>query len=414
MGMTMGQEGGGPALAGPALAGVRVLDATRVLAGPYCTMVLADLGADVVKVERPEGGDDTRSWGPPYLGDPAAGLSAYFLAVNRNKRSVALDLRSGAGRQLFLELAAHSDVVIENFAPGVAERLGLEHAALCAAKPDVVHCSITAFGRRAPGPGYDLVIQGRSGLMSVTGEPDGAPLKVGVALTDVIAGLHAASAILAAVLSQRQTGRGQHVEINLMGSTVAALVNIAQAYLVDGRPPRRFGNAHPQIVPYEVYATGDGYITIGAGNDKLFAGLCAVLGRPELAADARFADNPARVANRVALNAILKPLLAVRATEPLLQELAAAGVPAGSVADLPSLFGTPASAPPGVQLLELAAGYDTRYLSVGPVAEMPGLRPNPHGAPLLGQHTAQVLEELLGVAPGRVAELEHEGAIKTA
>ncbi|MDE0229886.1 MAG: CoA transferase [Spirochaetaceae bacterium] len=407
--MTGQQDVGG----GAALAGVRVLDATRVLAGPYCTMVLADMGADVVKVERPAGGDDTRAWGPPYLGDPADGLSAYFLAVNRSKRSVAIDLRSERGRRLFLDLAGKSDVVVENFAPGVAERLGLDHAALSAARPDLVHCSITAFGRK-PGPGYDLVIQGLSGLMSLTGEPDGFPMKVGVALTDVIAGLHAASAILAAVISRQRTGRGQHLEVNLMGSTVAALVNVAQAFLLNGNPPRRFGNAHPQIVPYEVYAAGDGYLTIGAGNDKLFTGLCTVLGCPELLHDARFGDNSARVANRAALNAVLTPLIARRAVAELVGELTAAGVPAGAVADLPGVFGAPPAAPAGVNLLELAAADDRRYLSVGPVVEMPGLRGHPCGAPLLGQHTHEVLAELLGLAAPRLAELEREGAIATA
>ena len=405
-----GQQGDG---GGAALAGVRVLDASRVLAGPYCTMVLADMGADVVKVERPAGGDDTRAWGPPYLGDPADGLSAYFLAVNRNKRSVAIDLRSERGRRLFLDLAAHSDVVVENFAPGVAERLGLDHEALCAARPDLVHCSITAFGRK-PGPGYDLVIQGMSGLMSLTGEPDGAPMKVGVALTDVIAGLHAASAILAAVVNRQRTDRGQHLEVNLMGSTVAALVNVAQAFLLNGRPPRRFGNAHPQIVPYEVYAAGDGYLTIGAGNDKLFTGLCTVLGCRELLRDRRFGDNSARVANRAALNAVLTPLIERRAVAELVAELTAAGVPAGAVADLPGVFGAPPAAPPGVNLLELAAEADRRYLSVGPVVEMPGLRGDPRGAPLLGQHTHQVLAELLGLAAPHLADLEREGAIATA
>ncbi|MCY4481893.1 MAG: CoA transferase [Spirochaetaceae bacterium] len=407
--MTRRQDAGG----GAALAGVRVLDATRVLAGPYCTMVLADMGADVVKVERPVGGDDTRAWGPPYLGDPADGLSAYFLAVNRNKRSVAIDLRSTRGRRLFLDLAANSDVVVENFAPGVAERLGLDHAALCAARPDLVHCSITAFGRK-PGPGYDLVIQGMSGLMSLTGEPDGEPMKVGVALTDVIAGLHAASAILAAVISRQRTGQGQHLEVNLMGSTVAALVNVAQAFLLNGHPPRRFGNAHPQIVPYEVYAASDGYLTIGAGNDKLFTGLCTVLGCRELLHDARFGDNSARVANRAALNAVLTPLIAARAVAELVGELTAAGVPAGAVADLPGMFGAPPAAPPGVNLLELAAAGDKRYLSVGPVVEMPGLRGDPHGAPLLGQHTHEVLTELLGLAAPQLTGLEREGAIASA
>ena len=408
--MTGQQDGGG---GGAALAGVRVLDASRVLAGPYCTMVLADMGADVVKVERPAGGDDTRAWGPPYLGDPADGLSAYFLAVNRSKRSVAIDLRSERGRRLFLDLAGKSDVVVENFAPGVAQRLGLDHAALCAARPDLVHCSITAFGRK-PGPGYDLVIQGLSGLMSLTGEPDGFPMKVGVALTDVIAGLHAASAILAAVISRQSTGEGQHLEVNLMGSTVAALVNVAQTFLLNGRPPRRFGNAHPQIVPYEVYAAGDGYLTIGAGNDKLFTGLCTVLGCPELLHDERFGDNSARVANRAALNAVLTPPIARRAVAELVAELTAAGVPAGAVADLPGVFGAPPSAPPGVNLLELAAASDRRDLSVGPVVEMPGLRGDPCGAPLLGQHTHEVLAELLGLAAPHLADLEREGAIATA
>src|SRR5919204_4091639 len=277
----------------PPLAGVRVADLSRVLAGPYCTMVLADLGADVVKVERPGVGDETRGWGPPYTG----GESAYYLSVNRGKRSCAIELSTDQGRALAFELCARADVVIENFKIGTAARMGLDRASVAERNPNVVYCSITGFGsrRNPPGrPGYDFVAQAETGLMSITGPEEGPPYKVGVALVDVLTGLHAAAAVLGAL----HGGEGARIEVPLLDSGLAALVNVAQNALVTGRDPERHGNAHPNIVPYQTFETASGRIAVAAANDGLFRALCAVLGRPELAEDERFATNAARVENR--------------------------------------------------------------------------------------------------------------------
>ncbi len=394
----------------PALDGLKVLDVSRVLAGPYCSMILADLGADVIKVERPPGGDDTRAWGPPYLGDPSQGLSAYYLSVNRGKRSVCVDLKSQAGRDLFLAMVGKADVLIENFAPGVADRLGLGTEAIAVANPQIVHGSITAFGEQA-GPAYDLVIQGMSGLMSITGAQDGPPMKVGVAITDVIAGLQAASAILAAVVARQRTGRGDRISVGLLSSAVAALVNIGQAYLVNGTPPHRWGNAHPQIVPYQVFVSADGYFTVAAGNDKLFGKLCQVIGKAELAADSRFATNPQRVVNRAALIGLLEPIFAAKSTSEWLDALGAADVPCGPVCDLPELFGG-SKPPPGVELPELETSSGAAYRTVGPPAQMNGRCHQLKAAPLVGEHTDQVLRELLELEPQRLKELRTSGVIQ--
>src|SRR5437764_11862476 len=278
------------------LEGIRVVDLSRVLAGPYCAMLLADLGADVVKVERPGEGDETRTWGPPYAG----GEAAYFLAVNRSKRSVAVDLKQPEGRALVLDLCAQADVVLENFRPGAAERLGLDAAAVHDRNPAVVYCSITGFGKRGPRdrPGYDFVVQAESGLMAITGEPDGPPTKIGVALVDVLTGLNAAVAILAALRRRDLGGTGERIEISLLDSALAALVNVAQNALVTGEEPGRFGNAHPSIAPYQPFRAADGWVAVAAANDGLFARLCEVLGRSELARDERFRTNAARVRNR--------------------------------------------------------------------------------------------------------------------
>src|SRR5437763_7175766 len=277
----------------PPLDGLRVLDLSRVLAGPYCTMVLADLGADVIKIERPGAGDETRGWGPPYTG----GESAYYLSVNRGKRSCAIDLSTDDGRRLALELCARADVVIENFKLGTAERMGLDRESVGKRNPKVVYCSITGFGstRQPPGrPGYDFVAQAESGLMSITGAPDGEPMKVGVAMVDVLTGWHAAVAILAAV----NRGEGERIDVSLLDSGLAGLINVASNVLVAGGVPRRHGNAHPNIVPYQSFPTGDGWIAIAAPNDGLYRKLCEALGAPELASDERFATNADRVDNR--------------------------------------------------------------------------------------------------------------------
>jgi crotonobetainyl-CoA:carnitine CoA-transferase CaiB-like acyl-CoA transferase len=304
------------------LAGVRVADFSRVLAGPYCTMLLADLGADVVKVEKPGEGDATRSWGPPFA---EGGESAYFLAVNRGKRSAALDLGSPGGRAAALRLCAESDVVLENFREGGAERLGLGPDDVRAVRPDVVYCSIRGVGEGRPG--YDLIAQAESGLMHVTGPADGAPHKVGVAIVDVLAGLNAAVAICAAL----RMGGGDRIEVSLLGAALSALVNVAQSALVTGEEAARHGNAHPSIVPYEPFRAADGWIVVAAANDGLFRRLCEVVGAEDLADDDRFATNPSRVAHRLDLVPRLGDRLAERTVDEWLRTLAAAGVPAGRV-----------------------------------------------------------------------------------
>ena len=314
----------------PPLDGVRVLDLSRVLAGPYCTMILADLGADVTKVERPGSGDETRTWGPPYAG----GESAYYMSVNRSKRSVAIDLSTTEGQQRALQLAGDSHVVIENFRVGTAERMGLGYEDVAARNPTVVYCSITGFGsdRQPPGrPGYDFVAQAESGLMSITGDADGEPTKVGVAVVDVLTGLHASAAILAALYK----GEGERIEVSLLDSALAALVNVAQNTLVTGEEPQRHGNAHPNIVPYETFRASDGHLAIAAANDGLYRRLCDVLEAPELAEDPRFASNPGRVKHRQLLIPLIAERLATRSAEEWLTALDAAGVPAGKIRSVP-------------------------------------------------------------------------------
>jgi crotonobetainyl-CoA:carnitine CoA-transferase CaiB-like acyl-CoA transferase len=389
------------------LAGVRVVDLSRVLAGPYATMLLADLGADVVKVERPGEGDETRGWGPPYSGD----VAAYFLAVNRSKRSVALDLKQPEGRALALDLCTSADVVIENFRPGTAARLGLDAAAVHARNSRVVYCSITGFGEREPRdrPGYDFIVQGESGLMAITGEPEEPPTKVGVALVDVVTGLHAAIAILAALRRRDLGGSGERIAISLVDSALAALVNVAQNALVSGEEPQRYGNAHPSIVPYEVFATADGWITVAAANDGLYRRLCDALERPELAADQRFATNAARVRNREELLPLLRDAFLRRPSDDWVAALGAAGVPVGKIRGV--LEALRAAAPATVQVTHPSVGE--LELVAPPFAfESAGLR-SAEPPPLLGQHTREVLTEL-GIDEERLAGLLGRSVVATA
>jgi CoA:oxalate CoA-transferase len=371
----------------PPLAGVRVADLSRVLAGPYCTMVLADLGADVVKVERPEGGDETRSWGPPFAG----GEAAYYLSVNRSKRSCALDLSQPEGRELALELCARADIVVENFKVGGADRLGVGYAQVSERNPHVVYCSITGFGsEREPRgrPGYDFVAQAESGLMSITGPEDGRPYKVGVALVDVLTGLHAAAAVLAAL----HGGEGARVEVPLLDSGLAGLVNVAQNALVTGREPERHGNAHPNIVPYQDFETLSGRIAVAAANDGLFRALCSVMGLEELPADERFARNAGRVEHREELVPVLAERFRERSAEEWLTELDAAGVPAGKVRSVPDALAAAAQAgrPATVSVDHPTAG--ALDLVASPI--WGATRANPTPPPLLGEHTRDVLAEL--------------------
>jgi len=371
------------------LAGIRVADFSRVLAGPLATMLLADLGADVVKVERPETGDDTRGWGPPFV----EGDAAYFLSLNRNKRSVTLDLSTDDGRSAARRLALGSDVVVENFRPGLMQRFGLDHRTLSAERPDLVYCSLTAFGDQAgTRPGYDIIVQALSGLMSFTGQPGGEPTKVGVALLDVICGLYAANAVQAALLRRSSTGRGGRVTVSLFDASVAALVNQAANYLLGGLVPVPLGNAHPNIVPYQLFETSDRPFILAAGNDRLFERTCEVIGRPELASDERFLTNADRVRNREALIPILSEAFAARTVDEWVEALEAASVPSAPVRTVDEVF-TSAEGAAALQevddpvrgLLRLVAEPIHVDGRVTPVRMPP---------PRLGEHTEQVLSEL--------------------
>ena len=366
------------------LDGLRVVDLSRVLAGPYCTMLLADLGADVIKVERPGQGDETRGWGPPYAG----GESAYYLSINRSKRSVALDLSVERDREAAVELCARADVVVENFRAGTADRLGLGYDALSARNPKLVYCSITGFGsgREPPGrPGYDFIAQAESGLMSITGF--GEPTKVGVAIVDVMTGVHAAVGVLAALRS----GEGARIEVPLLDAGLASLVNVASGALVTGEEPGRMGNAHPHIVPYQPFRAADGWVAVAAPNDGLYGRLCDAIGHPELASDERFTSNAARVANREALIALLEPVFAARPAEEWVTALDAVGVPAGKIRGVLEAFEAAAEAGE-------AATVDVDHPTAGrlPLVRSPirGDLREPSPPPLLGEHTEEVLREL--------------------
>ncbi|MCC6803729.1 MAG: CoA transferase, partial [Anaerolineae bacterium] len=318
------------ALANSALSDVRVLDFTRVLAGPFCTMMLADMGADVIKVESRDG-DETRQWGPPF---DAQGRSAYYLSVNRNKRSLTLDLKSAAGRQIAQRLAVQSQIVVENFKPGGMAAFGLGYDDLRAQNPALVYASISGFGQTGlyrERPGYDFVIQAMSGLMSITGARDGEPSKVGVAIADVIAGLFASASILAALRHAERTGEGQRLDIALLDTQIAALVNVASNALVSGETPGRYGNAHPSIVPYETFRAADGEFALAVGNDRQFAQLCQLIAQPGWASDERFSTNPARVRNRAALIPLLNAVFASRPAAEWVAGALALGIPAGSL-----------------------------------------------------------------------------------
>ena len=404
-----------------ALAGRRVLDLSRVLAGPWAGQLLADLGADVVKVERPGAGDDTRAWGPPWLkdgqGEPTT-ESAYYLSANRNKRSVTIDMGTPQGQALLREMAASADILIENFKVGGLAQYGLDYASLKALNPRLIYCSITGFGQTgpyAPRAGYDFLIQGMGGLMSLTGRPDGAagegPMKVGVALTDVMTGLHAAVGILAALAHRERTGEGQHIDLSLLDVQVATLANQAASYLVGGAVPRRLGNAHPSIVPYQDFPTANGYMIIAVGNDGQFEKLCATLGRPEWSRDERFVTNPQRVRNREALVALIHGVTVTRSTEAWIAAMEAAGVPCGPINRLDQVFADPQVQARGMRI-EMAhplAGQvplvaNPIKLSASPVRyDLP--------PPMLGEHTEEVLQCWLGLGPEAFAELRDKKVV---
>jgi crotonobetainyl-CoA:carnitine CoA-transferase CaiB-like acyl-CoA transferase len=393
------------------LAGLRVLDASRVLAGPFCGQALGDLGADVIKVERPGAGDETRGWGPPFAAD---GLSAYYLSCNRNKRGLTLDLAHPEGARLFRELAKRSDVVLENFRAASAAKLGLSPPALLADNPRLVVCTISGFGRTGPWaelPGYDFAVQALSGLMSITGPPEGPPYKVGVAVTDVLTGLYAAVAVLAALRSREHTGRGCAIDLALFDCAVAAQVNVAQAYLTGGAVPPRQGNAHLQIVPYELFPTADSWLVLAVGNDGQWQRFCAAAGRPDLAADPRFTTNPDRVQNRSVLVSLVEAVMRTRPAAEWQAALTAADVPHAPVWTYAEAFASPPAA--ARRLRVEARDADGRPLPlVGSPFHLDGAAPPPPAPPpALGEHTEAVLAELLGLDAARVAELRRQGVV---
>ncbi len=400
------------AVRGP-LDGIRVVDCSTVLAGPYCTMLLADLGADVVKVEPPEG-DATRGWGPPWVGDEAAGTrtAAYFLSVNRNKRSLRLNLRTEGGREVLGRLLAQGDVLVENFRAGAFERRGFSDSVLAALNPDLVHLAIGGYGIGGPDaskPGYDFVIQATGGLMSITGAPDGPPTKVGVAISDVVSGLFGAVSVLAGLLAKPRAG-GQRVDVSLLGSTLAVLVNQAHNAFVTGRPPGRRGNAHPNIVAYETFATADGVIAVGVGSERQWLRLCEALGIPEVGMDPRFATNGDRVERRDELVPMLAARFASDTSAAWLARLDAAEVPAGPLLDVLEAFSTPQAEAIGarVPMTHPALGFVDQIRSPFDFAATPASIRTP--PPLLGEHSDAVLAEL-GFDAAAVASFRAGGVV---
>ncbi|NMG53582.1 CaiB/BaiF CoA transferase family protein [Aromatoleum aromaticum] len=404
-----------------ALSHIRVLDLSRILAGPWAGQILADLGADVIKVERPGEGDDTRHWGPPFLKDAQGhdtDVAAYFLCANRNKRSITVDMTKPDGRQLLRDLAGKCDVVLENFKHGDLARHGLDYASLKVVNPRLVYCSITGFGQDGPyatRAGYDFLIQGLGGLMSLTGRPDdepgGGPMKVGVALTDILTGLYAANAVQAALAARDRTGEGQHIDLALLDVQIACLANQAMNYLTTGVSPGRLGNAHPNIVPYQDFPTDDGYMILAIGNDAQFARFCEAAGDPSLATDARFATNKARVGHRAVLIPLLNKLTIRRTTTDWIARLEALGVPCGPINTLADVFADPQVRSRGlrVDLPHPLAGRVPQVASPMRLSATPVEYRLP--PPLLGEHTDEILASLLGLPAERIARLRHDEVI---
>jgi crotonobetainyl-CoA:carnitine CoA-transferase CaiB-like acyl-CoA transferase len=404
-----------------ALSHVRVLDLSRVLAGPWAGQIFADLGADVIKVERPGKGDDTRAWGPPFLKDAGGSdtsEAAYYLSANRNKQSVTIDFTRPEGQQLVCELVAQSDIVIENFKVGGLAAYGLDYAALKAINPRLIYCSITGFGQTGPyatRAGYDFMIQGLGGLMSLTGrseaEEGAGPVKVGVALTDILTGLYSAVAVLAALAHRDLQGVGQHIDMALLDVQVACLANQAMNYLTTGVAPRRLGNAHPNIVPYQDFPTADGDFILTVGNDNQFRRFAAVAGQPQWADDLRFATNAARVANRTLLIPLIRQATVFKTTAQWVEVLEQAGVPCGPINDLAQVFADPQvlARELAISLPHVLAGCVPQVASPLRLSETPvEYRRAP---PLLGEHTEEVLARLLGLSTAQVAQLHATGVV---
>ncbi len=397
-------------MTGP-LAGFRVLDLSRILAGPWASQMLADLGAEVIKIERPGQGDDTRAWGPPYMPDEsgqATTEAAYFHGANRGKYSVCIDLSSQQGQKLIFQLVENCDVLIENFKVGGLKKYGLDYTSLKAINPKLIYCSITGFGQTGPysdRAGYDFMIQAMGGLMSITGEPEGQPMKVGVALADVMTGLYAANAIQAALIHQLRSGKGQYIDLALLDVQVATLANQAMNYLASGNNPQRLGNAHPNIVPYQAFQSADGYLILAIGNDSQFARFCDLTGRAELAIDKRFAKNSNRVKNRDVLIPDLIEIMQTQNTDWWLDQLNKKGIPCGPIADIDQVFDNPQIQHRGLQL-ELdhpTAGKVPSVANPIKLSETPVTYDK--APPTLGQHTEQILSELLELDSAQIDQL---------
>jgi formyl-CoA transferase len=404
-----------------ALSHIRVLDLTRVLAGPWCAQTLADFGADVIKIERPGAGDDTRHWGPPYLKTPDGAdthEAAYYLAANRNKRSVTVDIATPEGQRIVRELAAKSDVVLENYKAGQLKKYGLDYESLREVKPDLVYCSVTGFGQTGPyasRAGYDFIIQGIGGFMSITGErdalPGGGPQKAGVAIADLMTGMYSAVAVLTALAHRDRTGVGQYIDMALLDVQVAMLANMNANFLASGKPPVRWGNAHPNIVPYQTFQTSDGWIIVAVGNDGQFRKFVEAGGRPELADDPRFATNPERVRHRDTLVPILADMVRTQTKMEWIGALEAAGVPCGPINDLAEVFDNDQVVARGMQVdLPHPTGATVKLVR-NPIrmSETPP-RVESH-PPTLGEHTDTVLREVLGMNDAQIAELRERRAI---
>ena len=392
------------------LSGIRVLDLSRILAGPYCTMILGDQGAEVIKVERPGTGDDTRAWGPPFAG----GESAYYLCCNRNKKSICIDLTNPRGAELVKEFAKVSDVLVENFTPGLMKRFGLDYDTLRELNPRLVHCSITAYGQDGPyrdRPGYDMVLSAVGGLMWITGSQGGEPCKVGVAITDVVTGVYASGAITAALLWRERSGRGQYIDCSLLDAQVSALANIASNYLVAGKEAQRWGTAHESIIPYQVFRTKDRPIAIAVANQKLWVNFCRVIGREKWTDDPRFESNPQRVKNREVLLPLVAEVMATKTCDEWVELFVEASIPCGPVNNMQRLFADPqvlhrgmvAEVPhPTIGTLRLA-GIPIKYSETPAAIRLP--------PPLLGEHTEEILTKVLGYPPEKIEALRQQGAV---